>query len=268
MSTPARTQEQFEIAAEDWWTPAQVRATLHSEPIEIDSQQSHANLIEFPRELVAARKMRPRMAETAPGGATAEQDVQLSIFEVDPGSVSTEPATESVPQSATTAWTGPVWSGMELDAHPVREETPHTNAASKRGPFLAPLGLRLLATVVDGSLILGAFFAVGMWIASRMGHLPAQKPAEIMAASGLIFAGFAYYALFFMMARNTPGMHYAGIGLCTFEDDVPTRLQLRRRLGAMALSLLPVGLGMVWSVFDEDHLSWHDRISGTYLRKR
>ena len=24
----------------------------------------------------------------------------------------------------------------------------------------------------------------------------------------------------------------------------------------MVLSLLPVGLGVVWSVFDEDHLSW------------
>jgi hypothetical protein len=33
------------------------------------------------------------------------------------------------------------------------------------------------------------------------------------------------------------------------------------------VSLLPVGLGMVWSVFDEDHLSWHDRLSETYLRK-
>ena len=125
-----------------------------------------------------------------------------------------------------------------------------------------------MAMAVDGSLILAAFFAAAMWMASRMGHLPAQKPAEIMAASGLIFAGFAYHALFFMLARSTPGMHYSGIGLCTFDDEVPTRLQLRRRLGAMALSLLPVGLGMVWSVFDEDHLSWHDRISGTYLRKR
>jgi uncharacterized RDD family membrane protein YckC len=66
----------------------------------------------------------------------------------------------------------------------------------------------------------------------------------------------------------TPGMRYAGIALCTFDDDVPTRRQLRRRLGAMAVSLLPVGLGIVWSVFDEDHLSWHDRMSGTYLRKR
>jgi hypothetical protein len=49
---------------------------------------------------------------------------------------------------------------------------------------------------------------------------------------------------------------------------VPTHQELRERLGAMAVSLLPVGLGLVWSVFDEDHLSWHDRISRTYLRRR
>jgi hypothetical protein len=27
-----------------------------------------------------------------------------------------------------------------------------------------------------------------------------------------------------------------------------------------------VGLGVAWSIFDEQRLSWHDRLSGTYLR--
>ncbi len=62
-------------------------------------------------------------------------------------------------------------------------------------------------------------------------------------------------------------MMYAGIGLCTFDNHSPTRGKLRRRLGAITLSLLPVGLGLVWSLFDEDHLSWHDRFSHTYLRR-
>ena len=35
----------------------------------------------------------------------------------------------------------------------------------------------------------------------------------------------------------------------------------------MVLSLLPIGLGVAWSIFDEEHLSWHDRFSQTYLRK-
>ena len=88
-----------------------------------------------------------------------------------------------------------------------------------------------------------------------------------MIAAAILVAGFAYHALFFRLAGTTPGMHYAGIAVCTFNNEIPTQPELRQRLGAMALSLLPVGLGMVWTVFDEDHLSWHDRISGTYLRK-
>jgi hypothetical protein len=39
------------------------------------------------------------------------------------------------------------------------------------------------------------------------------------------------------------------------------------RLLALVLSLLPVGLGVAWSIFDENHLSWHDRLSRTYLKK-
>jgi hypothetical protein len=62
-------------------------------------------------------------------------------------------------------------------------------------------------------------------------------------------------------------MRYAGISLCTFDDQMPTREQLRSRIGAMLLSLLPVGLGVLWAIFDEEHLSWHDRISHTYLRR-
>jgi hypothetical protein len=36
---------------------------------------------------------------------------------------------------------------------------------------------------------------------------------------------------------------------------------------AMMLSVAPIGLGVMWAIFDEDHLSWHDRLSQTYLRK-
>jgi len=62
-------------------------------------------------------------------------------------------------------------------------------------------------------------------------------------------------------------MKYARISLCTFDDEKPTRAQKRSRLGALLLSLAPVGLGVAWAIFDQEHLSWHDRLSRTYLRK-
>ena len=51
--------------------------------------------------------------------------------------------------------------------------------------------------------------------------------------------------------------------------DLNTRLyrrRTRRNLGAMLLSLAPLGLGYLWAFFDEDRLGWHDRISRMYQR--
>jgi hypothetical protein len=61
-------------------------------------------------------------------------------------------------------------------------------------------------------------------------------------------------------------MHYAKIALCTFNDDNPSRSALRARIAALLLSALPLGLGFLWVVFDEDSLGWHDRITQTYQR--
>lgn len=260
-------QDPFELAVEDWWTPAQVNAKLHNEPIAVDAQQSHANLIEFPRELVATRKMRPRLAETMAGGAV-DQEGQLSIFEVDPGAVSAEPMAESMGMPSAAQYSGAEWSGMELDAHPARIEAPQARAERMAGPYLAPFGIRLMAMVVDGCLIMGSFFAMALCISSKLQEVPSPKTAEALVLLGLVITGVLYHALFFALSKATPGMKYAGLAFCTFDEEVPTQKQLRKRLGSMVLSLLPVGLGMMWAVFDEDHLSWHDRMSGTYLRKR
>ena len=258
-----RAQEEFELATEDWWRPAEIGDSLRATPIEVgDDEAPHANLIHFPRELVATRKMRPRLGEAT--AARSDADGQLSIFEVDPATISTEaavPGTEPGGAAST-------WPGMRLDSRP--EEV--LAAASRADPafsFLpvAPLGLRLMATVVDCSLILAGFVSLGFLAVRHFPHPPTGKPAELLGFVALALIGLLYYAFFFAFPVSTPGMMYAGIGLCTFNDQSPTRAQLRRRLVAMVLSLLPVGLGLVWSLFDEDHLSWHDRFSQTYPRK-
>ena len=84
-----------EPALESWDDSAwPVQPELSESAIETvePAQPIHANLIEFPREIVATRKVRPRLAE----GAYAAPGGQLSIFEVDPGSISVEPAAAAV----------------------------------------------------------------------------------------------------------------------------------------------------------------------------
>jgi uncharacterized RDD family membrane protein YckC len=97
-------------------------------------------------------------------------------------------------------------------------------------------------------------------------HPPTGKAAFAGSAAVLLGLFIVYQLLFFSFGEATPGMSYAHIALCTFEDNNPTRKAMRRRVGALLLSALPVGLGLLWAVFDEDRLGWHDRISGTYQR--
>ena len=257
-------KEEFELSVEDWWSPAEVNDSLRHSPIEVNGpDQSQANLIQFPRELVATRRLRPNP------GTPSDAEPQLSIFEVDPASVSTTPGSPASEQGAATSiWNRPEWSGIKLDRQPVEKLASASQVDSARDALpVASMGLRLLAAAVDGALILAGFVSIGFLVAHSVAHPPSGKPAELLGAVALALIGLIYYGLFFAIPVSTPGMIYAGIGICTFDDRTPTRAQLRRRLGAMFLSLLPVGLGLVWSIFDEEHLSWHDRFSQTYLRR-
>jgi uncharacterized RDD family membrane protein YckC len=233
-----------------------------------------ANLIEFPRQLVAPRKARPRLAEgplREEADHAARQDphtAQLRIFEVEADQISTAPALESVT---------PEWSSILLPAQPVStavqaaREAPYQPLAA---PQTALFSLRLMAGIVDGCIIAAAFLAFVAVFAVTVGRLsgPATAPritaqtASVTAAVTLIALTFLYQLLFFTFSEATPGMRYARIGLCTLSDDNPTRSAMRRRILAMALAACPLGIGFLWAWFDDDGLGWHDRISRMYQR--
>ncbi|MGH7171286.1 MAG: RDD family protein, partial [Gemmataceae bacterium] len=264
------------VGVEEWREQASPRTDeLSAEDIQIveSGQPIRGNLIAFPRELVAARKARARRAEGP--YAALEAATQLSIFEVDPGAISTEPAATagSWDEAAPLGWTAPEWSAIELDAQPARGEAdeymeePVLQPVSASAIEPAPVSLRLLAAVVDVALIMAAVLVAAVMAAANAKALPGIHEAEVYAGLALLVAGAAYQALFFTLGRVTPGMKYVQISLCTLEGHSPTRAQRRRRLAWLFLSVLPVGLGFGWALFDDDRLTWHDRLSGTYPRR-
>ena len=227
------------------------------------SDSIHANLIEFPRELVATRKIRPRLVE---GPLAAARDAQLSIFEVEPETVST--MAEAADATASVERHVPEWSEIKLDAQPAREIAPAAGAEALVAADieLAPLSRRLMALTVDTALISAAVLGAGAVFAANSSALPGPRAMGFAAVAAFVLAAAFYHLLFFSLAHATPGMRYACIGLWTFGNKRPTREQRWRRVAATALSVLPVGLGLLWSLFDEDRLCWHDRLSQTYLK--
>jgi uncharacterized RDD family membrane protein YckC len=199
----------------------------------------------------------------------ALHEAQLSIFEVDPGTISTQPAA-AVDQPAAPEWMRTELSSTELETQFQEDlvEEPAPQGPAPAPVELAPLSRRLLAPVVDATLIVAAFLAVAVLIAANAKQLPGPRAVELAAALAVLVIGAAYQTLFLALAGATPGMKYAGIGLSTIEGDSPSRVQRCRRLMALPLSVMPLGLGLVWALFDDAHLAWHDRLSRTYLRKR
>jgi uncharacterized RDD family membrane protein YckC len=230
------------------------------------AQPLPARVIEFPRELVASRKARPRLEEGPL--RTEDERAQLRIFEVEP---------ESVSHSATLEPVLPEWHSIRLDASPKPEadtgvtagempEQPLSRFLMEGAIYSASLGDRLMAGIVDVCLVLGGFLLFAVTFVACTAHPPTGKPAVAGAAVALAAFFLLYQWMFFSFAEATPGMRYAKIALCTFSDENPTRAAMRGRIVALMLAALPLGLGFLWAFFDDDRLGWHDRMTRTYQR--
>src|SRR6187402_869821 len=227
-----------------------IRAELESLPAE-PSVGIPANLIEFPRQLVAARKARPRLAEgpLREEASAAPDKSQLRIFEVEPEMLSPQPPAANVL---------PEWSTIRLDAstEPYAPASLAAQLSFVLPPQTASLQLRAMAAAVDLCCIGGAFVAFAAAVAYIAPELPSGKLALMGSAGVLVALTLLYQGLFFTISDATPGMRYARIALCTFSDENPSRSAMRRRILAMLLAAFPVGIGFLWACLDDDGLGW------------
>jgi uncharacterized RDD family membrane protein YckC len=132
----------------------------------------------------------------------------------------------------------------------------------------APLGRRLLASLIDGIIVASASALFGFIFWNVAAVRPPQVQILGIAAGVLALFWAAYQYLLIVHAATTPGLRIARLELTRF-DGTPTRRSLRRwRILAACLSAVSLGMGYVWVFLDEDALCWHDRITHTYLAPR
>jgi uncharacterized RDD family membrane protein YckC len=237
----------------------------------IETLPIQANIIEFPRQLVATRKARPRLAE-GPLREDGTPEPQLRIFEVEPEQVSIEPTLE--PELA------PAWQSIVLEpavvdlaaqaaAQQALDAEHNVSAQLVPTIYAAPVSRRVMAMAVDGACIGAGVVAFTALTARLCGpslrEIPLPLLGGVVALALPVFA-VLYQMLFFCFNEATPGMVYARLGLCTFEETNPTRRAVRRRLWATSIAVLPLGLGLLWMALDSDRLGWHDRLSRMYPR--
>ena len=68
-----------------------------------------------------------------------------------------------------------------------------------------------------------------------------------------------------VFALGLVGMMLGGLQVASFSGDLPTPRQYMLRAIGYLLSAGTCFLGFLWVFWDEDSLTWHDRLSQTYL---
>jgi uncharacterized RDD family membrane protein YckC len=110
--------------------------------------------------------------------------------------------------------------------------------------------------------------AVGLFLLTF--HLCGGEFEKLNIGIGLGFAGaFLSIALFYgllwvLAASETAGQRWTGLRLINFDGSPIDRRERAVRFVAACLSFGSAALGVLWSLADEEGLTWHDHMSKTF----
>ena len=130
------------------------------------------------------------------------------------------------------------------------------------------LGSRIAAGVVDLAIVAAVYviFLVTTYLEMPENFTPDRRVLGVYCLCYFLLVSI-YLFLFMLSASQTPGMKFRGLTVVSLDDAPldPNHVCLRS-LGYL-ISILPLLLGFVWMLIDPEHLTWADKVSGTYVRK-
>ena len=124
---------------------------------------------------------------------------------------------------------------------------------------------RRMAALIDAGCLLFAYGAFLALFGSLGGQLTFSKISTAVYFATFAFVYIQYFGLFTVFGGTTPGMMARNLQIINFSGETPTPRQLFLRTAGYLLSAGAFFLGFLWAMWDEDELTWHDRLSHTYL---
>jgi uncharacterized RDD family membrane protein YckC len=143
-----------------------------------------------------------------------------------------------------------------------------TEEDNKSQPGMYPVASiddRRLAAIIDLCCLLFAYGGFLVLFGSLGGHFTLSKLSAAVYATTFAIVYLQYFTLFTIFGGTTPGMMMRGLQVASFSGEPPTPRQMLLRSAGYLLSAATFFLGFLWAMWDEDELTWHDRLSQTYL---
>jgi uncharacterized RDD family membrane protein YckC len=217
-------------------------------------------------------------ADADRGKRPAIRGVQQQLFpaqtNVVPIAIYSPPHTDSKPhQKRAAPRRRPVPEGQgALDFLPPEAPKPRTLSTTVEAVVscdspVAPALHRAIAGAIDCSL---ALIGYGMFLAlyfSLGGEFSWNRLNLEIFGGALLLIGFTYGLVWTLAGLDTAGMRLTGLRLTTFEGFPLERRHRVMRFAGACLSLC-TALGHLWSLADEECLTWHDHISRTFPTPR
>ena len=162
---------------------------------------------------------------------------------------------------------------MEIDVSSRANANGHGQTQLAQIEVNSPKGLypvasfddRRLAGLVDFLCLAFAFGGFLGLFGSLGGHFTLSKLSAAVCVATFAVVYMQYFALFTIFGGTTPGMMLRGLQVVSFSGDTPTPKQMLLRSVGYMLSAGTFFLGFLWAMWDSDELTWHDRLSRTYL---
>jgi uncharacterized RDD family membrane protein YckC len=130
----------------------------------------------------------------------------------------------------------------------------------------AGLATRLVAFAIDFGLLFAVYSLASGVIASvvsfAFGSSLSLVGGVIVGVIGYVLGG-TVLVLFWSLGGQTPGMRFLSIRLLQDGSRDVTLGRAIKRLFALVVALLPLGLGYFWIVRNPSRHAWHDTMTGT-----
>jgi uncharacterized RDD family membrane protein YckC len=224
---------------------------------------------ELNRRLAGYRERQAEKAETAPSTRKEGERLPLKSIPIDKPSLP-PPAPRGEHPSAPALRTGP--TARRLPQPPIVDRLLHAQATLPRPlvrtppeQLLAPIRFRFIAGLLDlcvVALALGVFVAV----AHFTNPLILSGPDQLAVIGGaFVVLLVIYWVAYLRLMGSTAGMHWTGLRVVNFDGEPPDSQQRWTRALGTVLSAAALGVGFLWSLFDEQRYTWHDRVSKTFV---
>jgi uncharacterized RDD family membrane protein YckC len=126
---------------------------------------------------------------------------------------------------------------------------------------------RFVADAIDFAIVAGMYLFFVVLTYLQMPNPSLDKRTGGPYIAGLLILFGVYFLIFMLTTSQTPGMKIKGLTVVTREGlPLDPRSASLRGFGYL-ISIAPLMLGFIWAVVDPEHLTWADKVSGTFLKK-